>query len=212
MGQTWVRLLFAHWRVSADALRPHVPEQLELEEWDGSAWIGVTPFRVISLRLRGILPLPLLSSFHELNCRTYVRAGARPGIWFFSLDASSRAAVEAARHSYKLPYRYARISTTDHHFDLRRVGEDVSFTSSYRGLGSASPAAPGTLEHFLTERYCLYSEGGRLRSDIHHPPWSLEPAQATIQQHGLSPAPLEGTPLLHYAARQDVVIWAPETL
>ena len=108
MGQTWRRLLFLHWPVAAERLRPLVPTALELEEWDGSAWLGITPFRVEGLRARGLLPLPLLSSFDEINCRTYVRRGDRAGIWFFSLDASSRLAVEAARRTYRLPYRYAR--------------------------------------------------------------------------------------------------------
>jgi uncharacterized protein len=211
MGQTWFRLLFAHWPVPAEALRHLVPEPLELEEWDGSAWIGVTPFRVTGLRLRGLPPFPIFSSFYELNCRTYVRVGARPGIWFFSLDASSRPAVEAARRFYKLPYHYARIRASSERFDLRR-GEEVSFLSSYRGLGGAAPAKPGTLEYFLVERYCLYSDDGRLRADIHHPPWPLEPAEATVQQHGLAPVRLRGEPLLHYADRQDVVIWGPEAV
>src|SRR5438105_5966719 len=113
MGQTWENLLFAHWRVDHDVLRPHVPPALELEEFDGSAWIGLVPFHIDGIRLRGTLPAPLLSSFHELNCRTCVRRDGRPGIWFFSLDASSRWAVEAARRLYKLPYHHARITAGD---------------------------------------------------------------------------------------------------
>jgi uncharacterized protein YqjF (DUF2071 family) len=134
MGQTWQNLLFAHWRVSYDVLRPHVPERLELEEHDGSAWIGLTPFRVTGLRLRGMPPLPFVSSFYELNCRTYVRVGDRPGIWFFSLDASSAAgaaAVAAARRSYRLPYRHAQI---------RRDGD--SFRADTDGAGSFTGALP----------------------------------------------------------------------
>jgi uncharacterized protein YqjF (DUF2071 family) len=210
MGQTWQRLLFAHWRVPSDVLRPHVPKTLLLEEWDGSAWLGITPFRVAGLRVRGLPPLPLASSFHELNCRTYVRAGDRPGIWFFSLDASSRAAVEVARRTYKLPYRFARIDAHGDSFDVVRVGESASLTSRYRGLGQPTPARPDTLEYFLTERYCLYGDDGRLRADIHHPPWPLEAAEGTLEESGISPVPLDGEPLLHYSERQDVVIWSPE--
>lgn len=210
MGQTWLRLLFAHWRVPHDVLRPHVPDVLELEEFDGSAWLALTPFRVVGLRLRGVAPLPLLSSFHELNCRTYVRRGDRAGIWFFSLDASSRLAVEAARRSYRLPYRRARISVRGDTFDVRRLDGSGSFTARYRPVGTPAPAAPGTLEHFLAERYCLYGENGRTRADIHHLPWPLQPAEATVEQSGISPVPLEGEPLCHYAERQDVVVWPTE--
>ena len=177
MGQTWQRLLFAHWRVPHDLLRPHVPESLTLEERDGSAWLGLTPFRVAGLRLRGAPPLPMLSSFCELNCRTYVRHGDRPGIWFFSLEP--------------------------------REGSG-SFRAHYRAVGDAEPARPGTLEHFLVERYCLYAGDGELRAEIHHAPWALQPAEATVTVDGMAPVPLEGAPLCHYAERQDVVIWRPE--
>lgn len=209
MGQTWRRLLFAHWRVAHDALRPHVPAPLEVEEHDGSAWIGLTPFRITGLRLRGALPLPLLSSFLELNCRAYVSAGGRPGIWFFSLDASSRAAVAAAQRMYRLPYRNARIEAAGDRFraDPDRGG---FFEARYEGLGASAPAERGTLEHFLTERYCLYSGEGRLRADIHHAPWPLQRAQAELEHEGIAPVELEGEPICHYAHRLDVVIWSPE--
>jgi uncharacterized protein YqjF (DUF2071 family) len=165
MGQTWQRLLFAHWRVPHDVLRPHVPESLELEQWDGSAWLGITPFRVAGLRLRGVPPLPLASSFYELNCRTYVRCDDRPGIWFFSLDASSRLAVEAARRTYRLPYRLARFDVDDE-FAVRRHGDAARFDARYEGRGPAGPAQRDTLEYFLAERYCLYAgdEGSAPRS------------------------------------------------
>ncbi len=210
MGQTWQDLLFAHWPVAHDLLRPHVPEAVELEQWDGSAWVGLTPFRVAGLRLRGVPPLPLLSSFLELNCRTYVRRDDRPGIWFFSLDASSRLAVEAARRTYRLPYRHARLALRSGRFSARPAGESASFEARYAGIGDVFQAQPGTLEHFLVERYCLYAEDGRVRADIHHAPWALQRAEATVEQRGIAPVPLAGDPLCHYARRQDVVIWRPE--
>lgn len=211
MGQTWLNLLFAHWRVPYDVLRPHVPERLELEEYDGSAWLGITPFAVSGLRLRGVPPLPLLSSFRELNCRTYVRVGDRPGIWFFSLDASSRAAVAAARSVYRLPYRHARIEATGDRFRADTDGGG-SFEARYHGVGVPTPAERGTLEHFLAERYCLYAGRGDVRADIHHAPWPLQPAEAEVEQRGIAPVALEGEPLCHYARRLDVVIWPPERL
>ena len=212
MGQTWERLLFAHWPVSADVLRPHVPDHLEIEQHEGSAWLALTPFRVVGLRLRGLLPVPGLSSFLELNCRTYVRHEDRPGIWFFSLDCSSRLTVEAARRTYALPYRYAQIDFEDRRFTLRRAGEGSLFDASYRGFGEAGAPAPGSLEHFLVERYCLYAGQGELRADIHHGPWQLQAVEAEVEQTGISPVPLEGKPLCHYGHRQDVVVWSPEPI
>jgi uncharacterized protein len=214
MGQTWDDLLFAHWQIDVEALRAHVPEPLAIDEHGGTAWLGVTPFVVSGVRARGTLPLPLVSSFRELNVRTYVTHEGKPGIWFFSLDASSSVAVAAARRLYRLPYFNARITIE------RRSGrllyecvrdEGKAFSGSYRGLGSPTPPEVGTLEHFLTERYCLYTQyGGTLyRADIHHRPWPLERADAAIDLNTMPPEGLDvsGSPLVHYSRRQDVVIW-----
>jgi uncharacterized protein YqjF (DUF2071 family) len=216
MGQTWEELLFAHWRVPLEAVRAQVPAGLEVEQYDGSAWIGITPFRVTGLRLRGTLPLPGISSFLEVNVRTYVRAAdGKPGIWFFSLDASSRVAVEAARRLYKLPYFHARISAerSGEWVDLECARHDERgrvFSGRYRPEGDVFNAAPGSLEWFLAERYCLYTtdEGGALqRAEIHHPPWPLQAAETEIELTTISPIELDGPPLCHFARRQDVVIW-----
>jgi uncharacterized protein YqjF (DUF2071 family) len=214
MAQTWDELLFAHWRVDAAALRGRVPDGLEVEQHDGSAWLGITPFELTGLRVRGTFPLPLVSTFRELNVRTYVTDGKKPGIWFFSLDASSQLAVEAARRLYKLPYFRADITLE------RRGGrvfyecvrdEATAFSGAYRPAGAADAAAAGSLEHFLTERYCLYaSERGRLyRAEIHHRPWPLQSAEAVIDLNTMAPDGIEaeGEPLLHYSARQDALIW-----
>ena len=220
MGQTWEDLLFAHWRVPVEAVRPLVPDGLDVDVHDGSAWLGVTPFRVAGLRLRGTLPLPGVSSFLELNVRTYATAEGKPGIWFFSLDAESGLAVEAARRTYRLPYHRARMSATRQGdwiaYESARVGRESEphvFSGRYRPVGEASPAAPDSLEEFLAERYCLYAVDGRgrlHRADIHHPPWPLRSAEATIELNTMAPAGLElpdEPPLLHFSARQDVVIW-----
>jgi uncharacterized protein len=166
MGQTWEDLLFAHWRVPVDEVRKHVPYQLEVDEHDGSAWLGITPFRLTGLRGRGTIPLPLLSTFLELNVRTYVRAEDKPGIWFFSLDASSRLAVEAARRTYRLPYFHARMSAARSGewiaYECARLSESGRvFSGRYRPHGPVSTAEPGSLEWFLTERYCLYTTDRR---------------------------------------------------
>ena len=221
MGQTWAQLLFMHWPVAPEALRPAVPAELPIDTFDGTAWIGITPFDVVGLRLRMTPPLPRLSHFPELNVRTYTVVDDRPGIWFLSLDAGSTPAVRAARRLYRLPYFRAAMEIT-------RSGERVSYRSSsvsidrpraalhaeYAPVGPRFMARPGSLEHFLTERYCLYALDGaqRLyRGEIHHPPWPLQAAEATIHENTMTdPFGIElppAGPLLHYASRQDVVIW-----
>jgi uncharacterized protein len=218
LGQTWEDLLFAHWRVPVSALRPRVPAELEIDERDGTAWLGITPFRLSGLRTRGLLPLPGASSFLELNVRTYVRSGDRPGIWFFSLDASSRLAVTAARRSYKLPYFRARMSALRHddwiEYECARIGEPGRvFSGRYEPRGGVAYAEPGSLEWFLAERYCLYTTDGRgrlMRAEIHHDRWPLQRAEAEIQLSTISPIGLEGEPLLHFSGRQDVVVWPLE--
>jgi uncharacterized protein YqjF (DUF2071 family) len=221
IAQSWEELLFMHWRVDAEALRRLVPDELELEEHDGSAWLGITPFLISGFRLRGTLPVPVVSSFPELNVRTYVSAEGKSGIWFFSLDTPSRLAVEAARRTYRLPYFHSRGS-------LVRRGERVEFMSSRRDAarpfvleavyrpqgGPLLEPKPGSLEHFLTERYCLYARDARglHRAEIHHPPWELRPAEVELSLNTMPPdgIELEGEPLCHLAERQDVVIWPLE--
>lgn len=216
MGQTWEELLFAHWQVPIEALRAHLPPELEVDTYDGAAYLGITPFRVTNVRLRGLLPVPLVSSFTELNCRTYVtHGGDRPGIWFFSLDASSRLAVEAARRLYKLPYFQARMSPRQG-FASSRVGAERPhvWESRHAPTGVGIPEG-ATLERFLAERYCLYTtdERGALhRADIHHPPWPLQGATAEIRANTIPPDGLAvaGEPHLMYSALQDVLIWSLE--
>jgi uncharacterized protein len=223
MFQTWRRLLFAHWRVPFDALRPLVPRQLELEEYDGSAWVGLTPFLLTDLRPRYLPALPRVSDFPEMNLRTYVRRGDRPGIFFFSLDAGSRLAVAAARAMYRLPYFHASM-TIDQEGDWIRYASRretpgaAEFVARYRPTGASFQPALGSLEHFLIERYALYAvlrNGHVLRGDIHHEPWRVRAAEAVIErntvpaEHGI-PLPDE-PPLLHYSARQDALIWPPVT-
>lgn len=218
MGQTWYDLLFAHWRVPIGALRRLVPEPLELDLYEGEGWLGITPFQIGGLRPRGAPPLPWLSRFPELNVRTYVSYGGRPGIYFFSLDATRLAAVLAARAAYRLPYFHAAIRATRAAgaiaYRHRRRDGTAEFFGTYEPAGTRLPVQEGSLERWLAERYCLYvvDEDGRpLRADIHHPPWPLEPAGASIERNTMaSPLGIEldGEPLVHYSARQDTLIWA----
>lgn len=216
-AQTWVDLAFLHWPVEEAALRRHLPGSVELETFDGSAWLGVVPFLMTGVRLRGLPPFPVVSSFPELNVRTYVRRDERPGVWFFSLDTSSRLFAEAAKWQYKLPYFHAEMThrrTGDVvHYESARAGG--SFSGNYRGAGSLFQAEPGTLEHFLTERYCLYTADGSraYRADIHHLPWSLQPGEATVDLNTMAPLALPAeAPHVLFAPRQDVVVWPLEEI
>jgi uncharacterized protein YqjF (DUF2071 family) len=221
MAQGWDDLLFAHWPVPLAAVRPLIPDTLTIETFDGTAWLGVVPFSMRRVHARGLPPLPGLDAFSELNVRTYVTDGGKPGVWFFSLDAANRLAVAAARRWFHLPYFHARMES-------QRVGSAVLYRSvrTQRGAPSAAlaarywptgpvrHAAPGTLEHWLTERYCLYSvdrHGQLQRGEIHHAPWPLQPAEADLRLNSMAQAAglaLPDTPpLLHYSARQDVHVW-----
>jgi uncharacterized protein len=221
MFQSWRELLFAHWRVPTEELRRLVPAPLGVEEFDGSGWLGLTPFRLVDLRPRLLPALPGLSDFPEMNLRTYVRHEGRSGIYFFTLETASRLAVLGARALYRLPYRLAEMRITRAgewvHYQSQRSGGEASFLGRYRPMGAAIQPEPGTLEHFLTERYALFvvlRNGGVLRGDIHHRPWPLQTAEAEIERNTVFSA--EGIdvpsqePLLHYSARQDTLVWPPK--
>ena len=234
MSQIWHDLLFAHWRIDAAELRmlrPLIPAALEIDRFQGDAWIGVVPFRMSGVRLRATPPLPLLSAFPELNVRTYVTHGGKPGVWFFSLDAASAIAVSVARAWFHLPYFNARMHCADRNgwieYDSVRTHRRATMAKlgmRYRPIGEIFHSRPGSLEHFLTERYCLYAADakGRIsRADIQHAPWPLQQAQAEFRENTMveaaahnahsrpSSSSLTDTsaPLLHFARRQDVVVW-----
>lgn len=223
MAQSWHHLLFAHWPVEADVLQPLLPPGLTLDTYEGQAWVGVVPFRIRPLRLRFLPEWPLVTAFLELNVRTYVVAEGKPGVWFFSLDASDRVMVEAARFTYGLPYYYAKMSIRHDaghiYYNTQRRDKRVGageFSSRYRAIDDVYRAEAGSLDAWLTERYCLYTRFGRFlfRANIHHHPWPLQPAAATIQRNTLTEAhgfTLPDTePLLHYSERIDVLVWALE--
>ncbi len=226
MAQSWHDLLFAHWKVDAAVLRPHVPAELDIDTFEGQAWLGVVPFRMSGVRLRWMPALPWLSAFPELNVRTYVTAQDKPGVWFFSLDAANPVAVAAARLSFHLPYFRARTTCRDVDGWIQYRSErthsgapGAALEARYRAAGQFFEAQRGTLAHFLTERYCLYSavSGGRVyRGEIHHPPWLLQPAEAQFTRNSMAEAAgltIPGElPLLHFAQRQDVVAWAPHRI
>jgi uncharacterized protein YqjF (DUF2071 family) len=223
MTQSWHDLLFAHWPVDASQVRRAVPNAFELDLFDGEAWLGVVPFYMTNVGVRAAPSLPWLSTFPELNVRTYVRVGNQPGVYFFSLDAGRRLAVAAARALLNLPYHAAAMSVgrrdaAVHYQSSRRTGH-AAFEAVYEPAGESFAASEGSLEYFLTERYCLYHydrRGHPYRLEIHHRPWSLQQARATITNNTMAAASqltVSGSPpLVHFARRQDVVAWPPTRL
>jgi len=224
MRMVWEDLMFEHWPLEPKVLRPLVPAGLELETWDGMAWIGVVPFRMRGVRARGVPALPWLSAFPELNVRTYVRAGGKPGVWFFSLDADQPVAVAAARRLFHLNYLWAAMS-------CRRAGDAVAYRSRRRGahgggaeyranywaLPATVDTARGTLGDFLVNRYCLYAadaKGRLFRGEIDHAPWPLREAVAEVTVDTMTrPLGFElpaREPLRWFAPRLEVVAWLPE--
>jgi uncharacterized protein len=223
LKQTWSDLLFAHWPIARDRLREVVPSFLTLDLFANEAWLSVTPFRLSNVSPRGIPALPVISAFDEINVRTYVVKDGIPGIYFFSLDANSTAAVAGASTLFHLPYFVADIRTGEERgrllFRSRRSRGGAEFEARYAPVGGLFEATRGSLEYFLTERYCLYtqdSSANAYRVDIHHGPWQLHPAEADISVNSMVDAAglrlPAMAPLLHYARRLDVVTWSPRLL
>lgn len=168
------------------------------------------------IRGRWMPRLPRLSAFPELNVRTYVTYGGKPGVYFFSLDAGSRVAAWTARASYHLPYFHARMSSLNrdgwiHYHSFRNPA--ATLEAKFRPIAPVQLRNPGTLEHWLTERYCLYTvhRDRVYRAEIHHEPWPLQDAECEFPENSMAasagihlpPIP----PLLHFAKRLQVLIW-----
>ena len=224
MTQSWHNLLFAHWQVEVSELRRLVPALFALDLFNGEAWLGIVPFYMTNVGLRGMPALPRLSSFAELNVRTYVRVADRPGVYFFSLDAGRRLAVTVARTFLNLPYFPAamNVEAGDEavvYRSTREAEHPAAFEAEYTPTHPPFTASQGSLEYFLTERYCLYHQTRRgvpYRLEIHHPAWSLQLARADIRTNTMAAASGLGIgdhpELLHFARRQDVIAWAPSSL
>lgn len=223
MKQVWHDLLFMHWPVATGQLRPLIPRELEIESCEGSAWVGVVPFHMSGIRARWLPPIPGASAFPELNVRTYVRAGGKSGVWFFSLDAANSLAVAAARRFYHLPYFRARMRAKNGpHGEIQydshrthRVAPSADFRGSYRAANdSVFQAKPGSLEYFVVERYCLYAvtRGHVFCGEIDHAPWQLQLAEAEVEVNTMAAASgitlPASKPLLHFVRRQEVRVWA----
>ena len=217
MLQAWHDLLFAHWPIAFESLRPLVPPQLHLDMFDGKCWVGVVPFWMSGVRGRGTPAIPGLSRFPELNVRTYVTYRDRPGVYFFSLDAGSRMAVWGARALYHLPYFYADMKVENAgdaiEYDSSRLVAQAEFRGRYGPIAPVERRQPGSLEHWLTERYSLYTVYREkvYRGEIHHAPWALQDASGEIHTNTMASAAgirlPDRKPLLHFSKLQRVLIW-----
>jgi uncharacterized protein YqjF (DUF2071 family) len=229
LTQRWNDLLFAHWPVPASSLAALIPEGLQVDTFQDTAWLGIMPFWMDKVKVRGLPPILGARSFPDLSLRTYVRekrTGA-PGVCCLSLDSSNLLAVAAGRAIYRLPYHWAEMrleQRTEREFSFysrrRFADRPVVFKARYRGLGPSRKLAEsrlGTLEYFLTERYCLFSSNGAgqiIRANLHHASWPLEEAEAEIEQNdlaavlGIKLPDLE--PVLHYSRQLAVYIWPAE--
>jgi uncharacterized protein YqjF (DUF2071 family) len=222
MRMRWRDLLFAHWAVDSAVLRKLIPSRLELDLFDGQAYVGAVPFRMEGVTPRLAPRLPGLDAFPELNLRTYVKAGGKPGVWFFSLDAGQRLAVRVARRFFHLPYFDAKFEIENVagsvEYSARRIhraAPAASFAASYRPDGPSYRPAPGSLDAWLTDRYCLYSSDGAgrvYRGEIDHEPWPLQPAIAEIHVNTLGDwlgIEMKGEPrTLHFARSLNVHAWS----
>ena len=221
MHQRWEDLLFLHWPLDPAVVRPLIPEILDLDTFDGKAWIGVTPFELADLRIASLPPIPGLSAFHEVNVRTYVHYNGVPGTWFFSLDASKMIPAAAARVAFMLPYFSANIefkrSAAAFDFTLSRSGPPAAhFHARWTaGLRLRDPDKD-SLAFFLVERYCYFTtlESSLYMCRIYHRPWILDEVAEVEHQSTLIGAlgnPEPGTrPLAHHSSSLDVEIWPPK--
>lgn len=221
LHQTWSKLLFAHWPLPAAALHPLLPPGLQPDTFAGQAWLGVVPFYMSGIRFRGLPVIPTTGEFCELNVRTYVTHEGHPGVWFFSLDAASALAVWGARTAFHLPYHHAEMrldaqgDTLVYASHRKKVSTPpAEFKAHYRPTSPVFQSQPGSLEYWLTERYCLYAadRGGRIyRGNIEHRPWPLQKAEAEFHINAMAEAAgltLPDTPpLLHYAEQITVRTW-----
>lgn len=220
--QAWLDLGFLHFRMRPADLADRIPAGLRLETFDDTAWISVVPFRMADVMRRPLPSFPPFSSFPELNLRTYVTDGQKPGVWFFSLDADCRPIVWGGRHVYQLPYHHARMRQrkTEHGFDFTsaRRGAEVRFEASWDGEGPVFEAQPGSFEHWIAERYCLYSQGrrGLTRVEVHHAPWPLQRAAMDVRVNDIPAAaglrPLDTPPVCHCTTGVTVISYAPEVI
>ncbi|MGV3467279.1 MAG: YqjF family protein [Heyndrickxia sp.] len=221
MRQAWRNVLFLHWPVPVEKLRPHIPSSLQIDTFKGSAWLGIILFVLEGIFPLGISSLSLTPSFPETNVRTYVKYNGKPGIYFMSIDVENWASLKIAKRWYRLPYHSAQIfyQKEGQNFNFHSIRKDNESPSIYL-KGQYSPisevyyAKEGTLDHWLTERYCLYSSNNVASiycGDIHHQPWPLQKAEIDLVRNTLfTPFNFDFSkvkPIAHFSTGLDSLMW-----
>jgi hypothetical protein len=236
MRQAWRNILFLHWPVDPEILKLHIPDPLEMDTFEGSAWIGIVAFSMQGIYFRGLPFVSVVRPFSEVNVRTYVNHNGKPGVFFMSLDVDDWASLNIAKRWYRLPYHPADISIRKTGGDVaikrnrkgsamhetgtvqiksvRKAAEPVAFQGRFTPSGSVFFPEAGTLDHFLTERYGFYTTHDQLNiycGDIHHPPWPLQKAGIQIDRNTLfSPFHIDvsdQTPIAHFSEGVDSLMW-----
>jgi uncharacterized protein len=226
MHHRWNNLLFLHWEVPVSALQRLVPYELTVDTFEGRAYIGLVPFWISKIRHPRLAPVPGFSEFLEINVRTYVTLNDKdPGVWFFSLDAANPFACFGARVGYKLPYFYAKMSQLTRadqdeqnmtHYESRRIYPGPNPATAhidYAPYGTLAPTVPGTLDHFLIERYLLYSQKNSklFVGQVHHTPYLVQPAKVNRLEEGLIKAAgidrPQTEPIVHYSPGVNVEVF-----
>ncbi len=221
LQQTWTNVLSMHWPVAPSALKRFVPSALELQEHDDTGWLSVIALQIEAMRFRALPSLPGLSTFPQLNLRTYVQCEGKPGVWFLRVDADNPLAAWGARELLHLPYVFSSIMAEEsdgaHCFTATRKEDDTAFRARYRPRSESYESPPGSLAHVLMERYCQYSLGSKgqlLRTELHHQTWPLHDVDVDVEQntlfasHALD-APAASPSVALYTRRLEAVIWNP---
>ncbi|MBI1880661.1 MAG: DUF2071 domain-containing protein, partial [Chloroflexi bacterium] len=211
-------VLFMHWPIPAEHLRPLVPTQMELDTYDGQAWLSLIPLRMGSLHLRWLPPIPGTSTIIQVGLRTYIHVNHEPAIYYLTQYADNDLYIWVARYLFQLPYHKARMTFSPQqagfHFECHEPASGAEFVASYRPVGQPSPATPGSLEHFLLERYTLFSQSpaGKLyRGVVGHAPWPVQQIEVDIERNtipsvmGLTLPP--AAPLLHFSPGVHDIAW-----
>lgn len=216
MQQQWHDLLFLHWEIDPAELRPLIPPELEVDTYEGKAWLAVVPFSMKGVAPRGCPKPSFVSDFPEINIRTYVVKDGKPGVWFFSLDVPHRLPVWIARTFFHLPYFRAEMTVRSaaniQHYNS--TYQSRSFVADYSPISAFHPE-PGSFEDWATERYCLYSRsksGQVYRAEVQHPKWPLQKAECRIERNTMLDAFPTGPmhPSMLFSKRLSVVAWWPQ--